>query len=149
MNGHEYYHNLRFQCFLSEVHEGCLRRGFDRTSTETGIAAVLAEHLLSQLIPYPSNYFLDKTSKGKPDGCPCGCGKLIHFGITCVGKKIFVQLLSSPESRSPEPKAKLISLIHVHVEICTLCVIVGISINVIVVINLSYFHLLKHGLFDH
>ena len=113
--------------FISEVHEGCLRRGFDRTSTETGIAAVLAEHLLSQLIPYPSNYFLDNASEGKPDGCPCGCGKLIHFGITYVGKKIFVQLLSSPE-----PKAKLISLIHV--EICTLYVIVGINIIVVIVV---------------
>lgn len=68
-----------------EVHERCLRHGFDRTSTETGVAAVLAQHLLSQLIPYPSNYFLDNASKGKPDGCPCGCGKLIHFGITHVG----------------------------------------------------------------
>lgn len=68
-----------------EVHERCLRRGFDHTPTETGIAAVLAQHLLSQLISYPSNYFLNNASKGKPDGCPCGCGELIHFGITHVG----------------------------------------------------------------
>lgn len=68
-----------------EFHERYLRRGFDRTSTDTGISAVLAQHLLSQLIPCPSNYFLDNTSDGKPDGCPCGCGNLIHYGFTYVG----------------------------------------------------------------
>lgn len=68
-----------------EFHERCLRRGFDRTSTDTGISAVLAQHLLSQLIHCPSNYFLDNTSEGKPDGCPCGCGELIHYGFTYIG----------------------------------------------------------------
>lgn len=63
-----------------------MRRGFDRTSTDTGISAVLAQHLLSQLIPCPSNYFLDNASDGKPDGCPCGCVKLIHYGFTYIGK---------------------------------------------------------------
>lgn len=75
--------------YLVENYERCLRLGFDRSSSETDVAAVIAQHLLSQLIPHPANYFLDHTSEGKPDFCPCGCGKLLHFGITHIGKIIF------------------------------------------------------------
>lgn len=53
--------------------------------TETKVSAILAKHLLSQLLPYPSNYFLDNRSKGKQEDCPCGCGVPIHFGHTYVG----------------------------------------------------------------
>jgi hypothetical protein len=81
---------------FSEKHERSLAflQQEGRNLTETKVASLLANHLLSQLLPYPSNYYLDKMSRGKTDGCPCGCGELIQFGSTHIGLLYYIDLQS-------------------------------------------------------
>lgn len=68
-----------------EEHEKSLQK-LKYKMSETDVASIVSQHLLSRLLPYPSNYFLDSIhTKGKSDGCPCGCGELINFGFTHVG----------------------------------------------------------------
>ncbi|XP_061167546.1 uncharacterized protein LOC133176439 [Saccostrea echinata] len=46
---------------------------------------LLTSHLLAQLLPLSSNYFLEKTTPGITDVCPSGCGENIQLGTTYIG----------------------------------------------------------------
>ncbi|XP_063436001.1 uncharacterized protein LOC134716913, partial [Mytilus trossulus] len=48
----------------------------------TQVACVLTQHLLSQLLPHPTNFILDTHAKGKSAECPCGCGAFMLYGTT-------------------------------------------------------------------
>ncbi|XP_061170971.1 uncharacterized protein LOC133180473 [Saccostrea echinata] len=80
---------LALERFFNEKghHEECLEKLHDAKEelTEIQVAAILAEHLLSRLLPYPSNYYLNRFSRGKPNECPCGCGVPVQFGFTHLG----------------------------------------------------------------
>ncbi|XP_062567817.1 uncharacterized protein LOC134230060 isoform X2 [Saccostrea cucullata] len=55
-------------------------------SSEGQVTAVITQHLLSQLLPFPSSYFLDNIhSKSLMDKCPCGCEQPLNFGSTLLG----------------------------------------------------------------
>lgn len=70
-----------------ERHEDCLSRYLQKeiSLNDTKVACVWTQHLLSQLLPHPTNYILDTHSKGKSAECPCGCGAPVLYGTTLVG----------------------------------------------------------------
>ncbi|XP_061190705.1 uncharacterized protein LOC133198696 [Saccostrea echinata] len=105
-NSHEEVAFAALQRFYSnkEYHESRLMKLRHKMS-ETHVASIISQHLLSQLLPYPSNYFLDSIhTKGKSDGCPCGCGELIHYGSTQLGSPHlfygFVDVVLIPTNRN-------------------------------------------------
>ena len=65
------YHLLIFYSFyVADQHEKALTHLF-RELSERQTTILLVNHLLTQLLPIPTNYFLDITSKAEEDGCPC------------------------------------------------------------------------------
>ncbi|XP_061169474.1 uncharacterized protein LOC133178799 [Saccostrea echinata] len=70
-----------------EIHERSLSAltsdGSDETEAKS--RALLTNHLLAQLLPTTSYYFLDKTTPGITDVCLCGCGENIQLGTTYIG----------------------------------------------------------------
>lgn len=81
--------------FISEEHEKSLQKLSYKTS-EAHVASIVSHHLLSQLLPYPSNYFVDSYyTNGKSEVyCPCGCGEPINFGSTLTGElyKVYIHV---------------------------------------------------------
>lgn len=77
---------LKRFCFKREEHEKSLQKLSYKTS-EAHVASVVSHHLLSQLLPDPSNYFVDGyyTNGESIVCCPCGCGEPINFGSTPTG----------------------------------------------------------------
>ena len=76
---------------ITDVHERAIqdRLLFGNVSSETEMNLLFANHLLAQLLPYPSNYFVDSQSKRKPRRCPCGsrtCSLPVQFGSTFLGR---------------------------------------------------------------
>lgn len=73
--------------FILEEHEKSLQKLSYKTS-EAHVASVVSHHLLSQLLPDPSNYFVDGyyTNGESKVCCPCGCGEPINFGSTPTGE---------------------------------------------------------------
>ncbi|XP_061171600.1 uncharacterized protein LOC133181073 [Saccostrea echinata] len=68
-----------------EEHENRLMMLKDLSSEEQ-VAAVISQHLICQLLPFPSSYFMDNIhTKGPTDKCPCGCGQPLNFGSTLLG----------------------------------------------------------------
>ncbi|XP_062618035.1 uncharacterized protein LOC134279634 [Saccostrea cucullata] len=87
MGASDFTHFWGVGILRAEVHERSLSaltsEGINEAEAKS--RAVLTNHLLAQLLPSTSNYFLDQTTSGITDVCPCGCGENIQHGTTYIG----------------------------------------------------------------